>query len=122
MDCSQCPAYKDTQGHGGKACLRCKRYKDFCRGSGNRQTIKYEVIPQAILEQVEDITQRVNVLEMLRSLPLDLSTPLMMRYILGATNREIADYYGQRSRNFVQRKINLALEIIKKSPKISQKV
>lgn len=114
MDCSKCDSYKDTQGRGGKACLNCKRYKEFQVKNTRRQTIKFEILPQAIIEQIEDLTQKVNMLEALRKLPLELSVPALMYWILGATQQEIADYHGT-SHQMVARNNSKAIELIKKN-------
>ena len=110
MDCSACPSY--NRGRGQKVCLSCKKYKTFQIKDARRQTIRFEIIPQAILEQVEDLTQKVNILEVLRKLPLELSAPVLMYWILGATQQEIADYHGI-SQQAVVRKNRKAIDVIK---------
>jgi len=114
MDCTRCQSYKDTNGYGGPACLRCKQYKGWQIKSVKRQSIRYEIIPQAILEQIEDLTKEANMLEVLRKLPLELSVPVVMYWILGATQQEIADYHGI-SRQAVAKKNSQASELIKKT-------
>ena len=113
MNCTLCQSYKDTSGHGGPACLKCKTYKQFQIKDAKRQTIKFEIIPQAIMEQIEDLTKKVDMLEMIRKLPLELSVPVMMYWILGCTQQEVADFL-HCSQPMVIKKNRKAIECIKK--------
>lgn len=73
-----------------------------------------DVIPDVILEAIPD-KSGLDVLQSIRLLPIELSTPLMIKYVLDATEREIAEYLNI-SKTKVHHKIFLALEMLRKMP------
>jgi len=92
--------------------LRCRQYRQWQRSSTTRQTIRYETIPEAIIEAIEDLSLEVNILDILRRLPLDLAVPLLMQSVLNCTLQEIADYH-HTSRSVEHRKKILAAKLLR---------
>lgn len=72
-------------------------------------------MPQSSYRLIEEIadTERPDLLAVIRSLPLQKSTPLMMQYYLCATTQEIADFF-KITKQAVDRKNKLSLNIIKR--------
>jgi predicted DNA-binding protein YlxM (UPF0122 family) len=64
-----------------------------------------------MIEEIAD-TDRPDVLQIIRQLPLSRSVPLMMQYYLSATMQEIADYH-KISKQAVDRKNKNTLNRIK---------
>ena len=113
-NCGDCSHYRN--GKGDKLCLKCKQYNQFKTQSTSRPKIIIESVPQAILEAIEDTPKLTTILNILKILPLDKSTPLMMQYFLGATLQEIAKYH-KISKQAVDAKNKLSIEIIIKTLK-----
>lgn len=111
MNCPVCPQYNN--GRGGKACLKCPQYIDIIKQSFSRLKIKLETIPDIILEAIPDESEATPY-DRIRDLPLELSVPLMMRYYLDCSLREIANYH-KYDISTASRKIKIAIEIIKQS-------
>jgi predicted DNA-binding protein YlxM (UPF0122 family) len=65
-----------------------------------------------IIEEIAD-SDRPEVLDVVKQLPLSKSVPLMMQYYLSATTQEIADYH-KISKQAVDRKNKFTLNYIKK--------
>jgi DNA-directed RNA polymerase specialized sigma24 family protein len=65
-----------------------------------------------IIEEIAD-SDRPDVLQIVRQLPLARSVPLMMQFYLGATTQEIADYF-KISKQGVDRKNKNTLNQIKR--------
>ena len=65
-----------------------------------------------IIEEIAD-SDRPDVLDVVKQLPLSRSVPLMMQYYLSATTQEIADYH-KISKQAVDRKNKFTLNQIKK--------
>ena len=116
MNCSECNAY--NRGKGKKECLKCKQYLEIIKKSGLRSSIPIEVVPSIILEALPD-QSGTNLLQIVKQLPLDFSVPLLMKYCLMASEREIAKHL-KMSKTKVHNKIIIALDIIKKTPIIDQ--
>ena len=113
MNCQNCDSY--NRGNGSPACLKCAKYRDICKRSGRRRTIQIEIVPQAILEEVEDEHPRLNGLkDILQSLPPDMASVISLVYVAGLTQREAAKQLNI-SQAGLSKKINVALEIIRKS-------
>lgn len=110
MNCIDCDNYNRSKGT--KSCLKCPQYRDIIKQSGKRSTIIIDVIPDIILESIPDETG-ITLEQAIKRLPLELSTPLLQYHILGCPLREIAKYH-KSSAPTVTRKINIAIEIIKK--------
>jgi DNA-directed RNA polymerase specialized sigma24 family protein len=110
MNCTDCDNYQ--RGKGRPACLKCAKYKDILIQSVKRQTIAIDVIPDTILNDIPD-QRAVTILDAIRQLPLELSTMLLMYHVLDANQREIAQHL-QISQQQVSKKINFALDIIRK--------
>ena len=64
-----------------------------------------------MIEEIAD-TDRPDLLQIIRQLPLSRSVPLMMQYYLSATMQEIADYH-KISKQAVDRKNKNTLNRIK---------
>ena len=111
MNCSYCDNY--NHGRGTKSCLRCKQYISILKASGKRKTIPIDTITDRILESVPDTKQKT-AYQALQSMPLELSGPIILYFFAGASQREIAEYLNTNQAN-VSRKINFAIEIIKKT-------
>lgn len=110
MKCTDCDHYNRSKGT--KICLKCPQYQDIIKRSGRRSTIIIDVIPDIILEAIPDDTG-ITLEQAIRQLPIDLSTPLLQYHILRATTREIGAYHNYSAAT-ATRKINFAIEIIKK--------
>lgn len=110
MQCSQCDQYNHSRGT--KSCLKCPQYRDIIKKSGKRTTILIDIIPDIILEAIPD-ESGITLDQALRQLPVEYSTPLLQYHILGATLREIGAYHNYNA-STAHRKINFAIEIIKK--------
>jgi DNA-directed RNA polymerase specialized sigma24 family protein len=110
MKCVDCDNY--NRGKGIKSCLKCPQYRDIIKQSGKRHTIAIDVIPDVILEAIPD-NNGITLEQAIRQLPIDLSTPLLQYHILQATTREIGAYHNYNA-STATRKINIAIEIIKK--------
>ena len=117
QNCTDCDSYQ--RGKGRPACLQCQKYKDILLSTTKRQTIRIDVIPDTILNDIPD-NRAVTLLDALKQLPLELSVPVIMRHILDASLREIADYHGY-SRTSGTAKIKNAIEIIKKMTVFDEK-
>ena len=111
MDCSACQHYQ--RGRGQPACLKCKKYLELIKLSCKRQSIRYEHIPQAIIEQIADQSQMPTIIDVIRRMPLDYGIILIARYLLGATQAEIANLMGC-SQQRLSKKETQAINIIKK--------
>jgi DNA-directed RNA polymerase specialized sigma subunit len=111
MTCTDCSNY--NLGHGNKSCLKCKQYVEILKSSVKRVTIKIESIPDILLENIPD-NQETTIYDLLRQLPIEQSTPLLMYYLLDASQREIANYLDITQMD-VSRKINIAIDFIKKN-------
>lgn len=112
MDCKDCVSYR--RGAGSPACLKCNKYGKIIVQSAKRQTIQIDVMPQTIIEALPDTKQMHSIMDILRAMPLDQSTPIIQYYLLGATLQEIADYH-HITRQAVDKKNKLTLNIIKES-------
>jgi hypothetical protein len=113
MNCSNCSKY--NRGRGTPQCLNCKQYLEFQRDSGKRQTIKYEAVPDIILENLADLRTE-DIFAILKTIRLDLSIPVMAYYLLGASQNEIASY-AKTSQSVICRKISEGIEQIKQAIK-----
>ena len=111
MNCPACARYNN--GHGVKACLKCPEYIDIIKQLFSRLKIKIETVPDVILEAIPDDKEKTTY-DRIRDLPLELSVPLMMKYYLDCSLREIAKYHNYDI-STASRKIKIALEIIKQS-------
>ena len=90
MDCGKCEHYKD--GKGDKTCLHCKKYLFFTIKSNKRNPVIFENLPQEIWDNISDQTDEKKLIDLIRSLPIEKSTPLMQHYILNISFKEIAVY------------------------------
>src|SRR5450759_4181912 len=111
MNCPTCPQYNN--GRGVKACLKCPQYIEIIKQSFSRLKIKIETVPDIILEAIPDDKEKT-AYDRIRDLPTELSAPLLLRYYLDCSNREVANLL-HCSRSRVQSKINIALEFIKEN-------
>jgi len=110
MNCLNCSNY--DHGRGNKKCLKCPQYIDIIKFSFKRTAIKLEIVPDTILEAVPD-NKSVSIYDAIRQLPLDLSVPLIACHVLDASQRELAQYLNI-PQSTVSRKINIAVDLIKK--------
>ncbi len=111
MNCHLCDQF--ARGAGTKYCLKCPKYKDIQRLSVRRQTIKYEILPQALLEQVAEIPQSNKIIDILRLMPADLAALIAMRYYAGLQIREVAGIV-RLSPGAVKYRLHIAVEWLKK--------
>jgi RNA polymerase sigma factor (sigma-70 family) len=80
-----------------------------------RQTIRIDVAPQTILEQIADENpQVIGILDALQSLPPMLSAITAMVYVSGLTHQQIGEILGV-SRQVVSRKNKAALIKIRRA-------
>ena len=110
MNCPECHNY--NRGSGNKACLRCQQYKTIMLESCKRNTIKFEIIPDCILENIAENKETENVIDAIRQLPMELSTIMMQRFVLNYSIKEIAESL-KISRQAVDKKIKSSIEIIR---------
>jgi hypothetical protein len=118
MNCVECRVYKETKGKGTKACFKCQVNLDDVLKSGQRQTLAFEHLPQSLMENIAEATHDSDIFEAIRKLPLELSVPLVMQYVLNAPLQEIADYH-KTSRQTVYKKNKYSLTILRTSLKNS---
>lgn len=111
MNCPACTQY--NKGRGVKACLKCPQYIEIIKQSFSRLKIKIKTVPDIILEAIPDDKEKT-AYDRIRDLPVDKSAPLLLRYYLDCSNREVAKLL-HCSRSQVQSKINIALEIIRET-------
>jgi len=111
MDCSTCQHY--NRGRGQKACLKCKQYKEIQIKSGRRQSIRTEILPQEIMDNLPD-PKSVTLIGIIQHLPIQYSVPLLMRSLLGMTLQQIADYHGV-TKQTTDKKISQGIKLIEKS-------
>ena len=91
MKCEKCQTYKSTNGRGNKSCLRCKQYSQFQKDFTKRETIQYTVIPDEILENIEDLSARTpEFLEQIRKLSDELGSVISLIYVLKLTDERAA--------------------------------
>ena len=112
MNCSTCRNY--NRGSGTKSCLKCPEYKSILLQSNKRQTIKFDIVPDCILENIAEQKQTETVLDAIRQLPIEQSTIIIQRFILNYSIKEIAETLNI-SRQAVDKKIKFALDIIKET-------
>jgi DNA-directed RNA polymerase specialized sigma24 family protein len=113
IGCPSCDNY--NRGQGSTACKKCPKYRDIQLKSGRRKTIKIDVLPDALLEQIADIPSGPDgddIMGELRSMPAELSAVISMRYFSGLTAREIADIMSISTRT-AERKIAVALAALR---------
>lgn len=108
--CRTCPFWEN--GKGNKHCLRCSYYKHFQVKSIKRNQIVYEVLPDALMENIIDEPQYSEIIDKIRKLPLDESITLIARYYLRAPIPQIAKCLKISPRT-VHNKIKLSLTILK---------
>ncbi|MDD2657207.1 MAG: antiterminator Q family protein [Candidatus Pacebacteria bacterium] len=109
MDCSLCQHYQC--GRGQPACLNCKQYQKVKKLSIKRQTIKYEHIPDAILENIADTPQYSDIIDIIHKMTPQHTMILLSYYVGQLTHQQIADnLHCDRSK--ITKKIAEANEII----------
>lgn len=86
--CSTCEDWHD--GKGCQNCLACGNYKRYQIKSTPRSKIPVDVLPQSLLEAVEDLSDDYDILQAIRRLPDDLAAIISMHYIAGLSYRSIA--------------------------------
>lgn len=97
INCKRCPTYQRTQGHGTTACIPCQQ-----RGLGNpvppgnldAAPVIYRSVPRAIIDEIADTRQRVDVIGAIRLLPPELSAAVAMSVVAGLSQRCIAGLLG----------------------------
>lgn len=111
--CPECISY--NHGAGTRACLKCHKYADILKNSTRRNNVPISVVPQNILEAIEDESsgQITTILKAIRSLPPQLSLIVAGIYICGLTHRQVASLM-QIPPGSVVKKNKFSLEIIKK--------
>ena len=73
-------------------------------------------LPQQILENIEDQENGKSILDLIRKLPLEYSTILMMKVILKSTSREVAQVMNVSTRTINKRQLKM-VEMVSKIPK-----
>ena len=111
MNCHLCDQY--NRGAGTKKCLKCPKYKDIQRLSIRRRTIKYEILPQTLLEQVAEIPKSNKIIDILRLMPADLAALIAMRYYAGLQIQEVAGLV-RKSPGTVRYRLHTAIAWLKK--------
>ena len=108
MNCANCPSYR--RGNGSQACYTCPDQLNIKPTSKpgpriiNMRAEDIEEIAEIIPKPMKDILSTLDPLQ---------STMLLQSVILGMTHQEIAEYHLFSATKTVQRKINIALELIK---------
>lgn len=109
--CQQC---QEDHGHSDKRCLACPHYRQWIADHELTETIAFEHVPQAILENVAAMPAGMDLIDKIRKLPLHRSVPLIMQYVLNASNQEIGDYH-KITRQSAARKNKLTIKILRTS-------
>jgi len=108
MNCTGCPSY--NRGKGSQACYACPDQLNIKPASkpGPR-------IINMRSEEIEDIAELLSkpIQDILPTLDPKQSTMLLQSIILKMTHQEIAEYHLFSATKTVQRKINIALDLIK---------
>lgn len=60
---------------------------------GEIALLEFEHLPQAVMDNIADGRNK-SILDVIKTLSLDKSVPIMMQVILDATPQEVADYYN----------------------------
>ncbi len=113
LKCTTCQIYRDTDGLGKQECRKCESYKTFQIKGTPRPPVIFEDLTELIKESCADTEKTRDIMQVIQSLPLERSVPLMMQFYLAATLQEIADYHVM-SRQAVDKKNKLTIDIIKK--------
>ena len=113
LKCATCQIYRDTDGLGKLECRKCESYKAFQIKGTRRPPVIFEDLTELIKETCADTEKTRDIMQVIQSLPLERSVPLMMQFYLNATLQEIADYHVM-SRQAVDKKNKLTIDIIKK--------
>ena len=109
--CQQC---QQDNGPSDRRCLSCQHYKQWSADHDLKETIAYDHVPQAIIEAVADMPAGLDLIDKIRRLPLHRSVPLIMQYVLNATDQEIGNYH-KITRQAVARKNKLTIKILRTS-------
>lgn len=110
MNCARCDSY--NRGLGTRACLICEKYKDIQKRSVRRKTIRWEVVPQVLLDAFPDEQQGSDVLDAVRNLPADLAIIVALRFYLDFRMGEIADKL-KISRKTASERLKTALRVLR---------
>jgi DNA-directed RNA polymerase specialized sigma subunit len=112
--CHECDSWNN--GRGTRQCKECATYKKFQLNSAKRNNIPISIVPQAILESIEQECDDhiTKVIRAVRQLPPQLAAITAMLYFANLTQEQVASLL-KISRITVTRKNFLSLEIIKKS-------
>jgi DNA-directed RNA polymerase specialized sigma24 family protein len=110
--CHECTSY--NKGKGSRKCLQCHKYEIILKKSVKRTQVRLEVVPQNILEAIEDEAtgQVKTILRAIQSLPAQLSLIVAGIYVCGLTYRQLASLLHV-SHQSVDKKNKFALDIIK---------
>lgn len=111
--CPDCESY--NHGFGSKRCLQCHKYVEILKNSTRRNQVPISVVPQNILEAIEDESsgQIKTILHAIRSLPPQLSLIIAGVYVCGLSYRQLASSL-HLSHQSVDKKNKFAIDIIKK--------
>jgi DNA-directed RNA polymerase specialized sigma24 family protein len=108
LNCNNCPHYRN--GKGCRACLNCEQYLNIIQQSGKRKTVRYETMPQVILESLPEMESMKGVLQ---TIPFEYAMILLGRFFLNASNRELSEFHGVSQQTIIN-KIKTGLRIIRK--------
>ena len=109
--CQQC---QQENGPSDRRCLSCQHYRQWSIEHDLKETIAFDHVPQAIIEAVADMPAGLDIIDKIRRLPLHRSVPLIMQYVLNATDQEIGNYH-KITRQAVARKNKLTIKILRTS-------
>ena len=110
MDCGKCEEYHD--GEGTKLCLKCRKYLFFILKSNKRNPVIFEHLTEEIWDNIAAESNGKEIIDFIRQLPLEQSTPLMMQYFLNLNVNDIAKYL-KTTRQTVYKKNKCSLKILK---------
>ena len=85
--CRACESY--NRGAGRPACLKCEKYKEIKMRYSKRQTIRAEIWPQELLDQLPDESAASGVMDAIRQLPPESTAVIVLRYYAGLSYAEI---------------------------------
>jgi hypothetical protein len=92
--CTDCPDRNKRK------CLTCPKYKEFQRQSGTREQILFDYLPNILIEEIADKV-KPGTLRVLKSIPLEYSVLIFMRYFIGSNLTEIGTYTKQTKKTII---------------------
>lgn len=108
-NCMECKHWH--MGSGDKTCLSCYKYAESYSPTGEAEVIEVEVLPDTIIESIEDDRDNKTVLDKINSLPIELSAIMLMKFYGKMTIAEMAEVVG-KSKTVIDRRIRESMKLL----------